>query len=288
MLPAFVIGLREGLEAALIVGMVAAFLKQNGRSDALRWVMVGVFLAAGICLAGGVALHELERNLPQKQQEGLETVVAVVAIVMVTYMIVWMRGHARTLKASLEESASHALARGSVFALIGMAFLAVLREGFETAVFLLAVFQSSSNTGSLSAGAVLGIGVAIVIGYGIYRGGVTINLSRFFRFTGLVLVLVAAGLVSSALHTAHEAGWVTWMQGQAVDLKWFIKPGSVVSALVTGMFGIQPKPTTAETAGWLLYLVPVSLYVMWPQRRKSAPPPKQSRDPFPAGSVTAS
>src|SRR5437867_533968 len=140
MLPAFVIGLREGLEAALIVGIVAAFLVQRGHRQAVRWAGLGVGLAVAICLAVGVGLNALDRSLPQRQQEGLETVIAAVALCTVTFMIVWMRHHGPTMKRMLEEQAAGAIARGSVRALVAMAFFAVLREGFETAVFLVAAF----------------------------------------------------------------------------------------------------------------------------------------------------
>ena len=158
------------------------------------------------------------QELPQKQQEGLETVIGLIAVAAVTYMIVWMRRHARGIKAQLEGEAASALAAGSTMALVGMAFLAVLREGFETSVFLLAAFQDSTDTTAAGAGAVLGLLAAVAIGLGLYRGGVRINLTRFFRFTGLVLVFVAAGLLATAAHTAHEAGWINSFQGQAVDL----------------------------------------------------------------------
>jgi high-affinity iron transporter len=276
MLPAFIIGLREGLEAALIVGIIAAFLRVNGRKDMLRWVFAGVLLASGLCLAAGIALHLLERSLPQKQQEGLETVVAAVAVCVVTYMVVWMRRHARSMKGALEADAGRALAEGSVLGLVFMAFFAVLREGLETAVFLVAAFQSSVDPTATGAGAVLGLVVAIAIGTGIYTGGVHIDLGRFFRFTGLVLVLVAAGLVSAALHTAHEAGWLNTLQGSTFDLGWLVRPGTVISALVTGMFGIQARPVQAEVLGWLLYAVPVGLYVAWPQRRRTPTPERRT------------
>src|SRR6266508_360213 len=171
MLPTFVIGLREGVEASLIVGIVAAFLRQSGAAKQLRWMWVGVLSAVGICLAVAVGLEILDDNLPQKDQERLETVVALIAVVMVTSMIVWMARHARGLKRELEQRAGVAVAEGSAFALVGMAFLAVLREGLETAVFLLSAFQASTNRSAAATGAVLGIAVAIVIGYGIYRGG---------------------------------------------------------------------------------------------------------------------
>jgi len=181
-------------------------------------------------------------------------------------MVLWMRAHARELKGDLEASAAAALAAGSAWALILMAFLAVLREGFETAVFLLAILQSSTNTGSSMTGAALGIVLAVVIGYGIYRGGVKINMARFFRFTGIVLVLVAAGLLATAAHTAHEAGWLNIWQGQALDLSWLVKPGSVRAALITGMFGVQPRPTWAEVVAWLAYAVPFLFIVTIPPR----------------------
>jgi high-affinity iron transporter len=271
MLATFVIGLREGLEAALIVGIVAAFLRQRGRADALRLVWLGVGVAIAISFAVAVGLQVWSGSLPEGQQEALETIVAVVAVALVTYMIVWMRQHARGLRRDLEVAASTALAEGTAWALIGMAFLAVMREGIETAVFLLAAFNASGSALAAAVGAVLGILVAVVVGYGIYRGGVRLDLIRFFRLTGLVLVLVAAGLLSTAFHTAHEAGWIDVGQAQLLDLSAFATPDSIQTALLTGALGIQPQPTVIETAAYLLYLIPMALFVAWPQPRRSAP-----------------
>ncbi|MET0420369.1 MAG: iron uptake transporter permease EfeU [Acidimicrobiia bacterium] len=262
MLPTFVIGLREGLEAALIVGIIAAFLLQENRRDALKGMWIGVGLAIALCLGAAIALRFASEQLPQREQEQLETIIGLVAVGMVTWMIVWMRGHAANLKGALHEQAGAALATGSTAALVFMAFLAVLREGLETAVFLLAVFQDSDNPGLSGTGAALGVLVAVILGYALYRGGVRINLAKFFKFTGVILVLVAAGLLSTAVHTAHEAGWWNIMLGQAVDLSWLIKPGSVQSALATAMLGIQPKPTIGEALVWLLYAVPMLAYVL--------------------------
>jgi high-affinity iron transporter len=196
-------------------------------------------------------------------------------------MVVWMKRHSRELKGSLEASAENALVLGSAWALIGMAFFAVLREGLETAVFLLAVFGNSDEPAVTGTGAVLGVGLAVVLGYAIYKGGVRINLSRFFRFTGFVLVLVAAGLLASAVHTGHEAGWIDALQAQAFDLRWLVAPGSVRAALLTGMLGLQPVPTVGETLVWLLYAIPMSLYVLWPSR-----PPAKAERTAPAPVVT--
>jgi high-affinity iron transporter len=271
-LPTFVIGLREGLEAALIVGIIAAFLGQQGRKDALRQVWFGTAVAVLICIAIAIALQVISSDLPQRQQEGLETVVGALAVCMVTYMIIFMRKHARGLKHDLEGAAASALASGSSRALVVMAFLAVLREGFETAVFLLATFHASGDATTSWLGAVLGILLAAVIGYGIYKGGVRLNLARFFRITGLVLVVVAAGLVMTAFHTASEAGWLTAGQTQAFDLSWLVRPGTPLSSLLTGVLGIQPDPGWIEVIGWLAYLVPMLVIVAWP-----AAPPRQRR-----------
>jgi high-affinity iron transporter len=269
MLPTFVIGLREGLEAALIVGIVAAFLRKQGRRDLVRWVLVGVAAAVALCFGAGVALEIYSRDLPQKQQEGLETIIGAIAVGMVTYMVVWMRRHSRELKGQLEGLAADAIAGRSNAgrAMVLMAFLAVIREGLETVVFLLAAFNETGSGSAAGVGATLGIAVAVVLGYGIYRGGVRLNLSKFFRATGLVLVLVAAGLVVNALHTAHEAGWLNSGQGTTVDLTWLVRPGSVQASLLTGMLGIQTHPVVIEVVGWLIYLVPVGCYVAWPPGR---------------------
>jgi high-affinity iron transporter len=271
-LPTFVIGLREGLEASLIVGIVAAFAKRNGRAKDMWALWVGVAIAVTLCALVAIGLRIAEQNLPQKQQEGLETIVGLIAVSLVTWMVVWMRSHARTLKGDLELHAAEALAAGSAWALIIMAFLAVLREGFETSVFLLAAFQASTNPLSAGIGAALGIAVAVVIGYAVYKGGVKLNLARFFKITGVVLVLVAAGLLSMAVHTAHEAGWLDAFQSQAINLRWLIDPGSVRAALITGMFGLQPEPTFGEIFVWLAYAIPMTAFVLWPQGTRQRKP----------------
>jgi high-affinity iron transporter len=272
-LPTFVIGLREGLEAALIVGIIAAFLGQQGRKDALRQVWIGTAAAVAICIGVAIALQVISSELPERQQEGLETVVGALAVCMVTYMIIFMRRHARGLKRDLEGSAASALASGSSRALVVMAFLAVLREGLETAVFLLATFHASGDASTSWLGAVLGILLAVAVGYGIYKGGVRLNLARFFRATGLVLVVVAAGLVMTAFHTAAEAGWLTVGQAPAFDLSWLVRPGTPVSSLLTGVLGIQPFPVWIEVIAWLAYLVPMMVIVAWPSGPSGKPRP---------------
>jgi len=266
MIPTFVIALREGVEASLIVGIIAAFLVREGRRDAIRQMWAGVAIAVALCVGIAVLLRLAGQQLPQREQEGLETVIGLIAVIAVSYMIFWMRRNARGIKKMLEGNAASALASGSAIALVAMAFLAVLREGFETSVFMLAAFGDASDTSAAGAGAVIGLLSAVAIGLGIYRGGVRINLTRFFRVTGLILVFVAAGLLASSLHTAHEAGWFNGLQSQAVDLTWLVQPGTVSGSLLTGMLGLQPTPTVGEAAIYLLYAVPMALFVLWPDR----------------------
>lgn len=284
MIPTFVIALREGVEASLIIGIIATFLVKEGRRDALRQMWFGVGIAIALCLGVAVALRLIGRELPESGQASLETAVSLVAVGAVTYMIVWMRRHARGIKSVLEGSAATALAAGSTTALVAMAFLAVLREGFETSAFLLAAFQDSTDTTAAGAGAVIGLIAAVAIGLGIYRGGVRINLSRFFRITGLVLVFVAAGLFATALHTAHEAGWFNGLQGQALDLTWLVRPNTISGSLLTGMLGLQPTPTVGEVAAYVLYALPMALYVIWPDRLRPRRMPVRRPQAAPAES----
>ena len=268
MLATFIIGLREGLEAALIIGIVATFLRKNGEPRHLRQMWLGVIVAALICLVVGILLGHT--SLPQRQQEMLETVVGAIAVVMVTFMVLWMKSHSRNLKRELESSMGEALAVGSALALVSTAFLAVIREGFETAVFLAASVQTTQSGWQSLGGAVIGIAVAVVLGILIYRGGLRINLSRFFRATGVVLVVVAAGLVMSVLRHAHEADWLSIGQHPALDLSAAIRPGSVTEALLTGVLGIAAQPTWIEVLAWTLYLVVMLAVVLWPAQRMLA------------------
>ena len=269
MLPTFVIGLREGLEAALIVSIIATFLRRNGQG--LRGMWIGVLAGVALSIAVGVGLDVVEQSLPQAEQEGMETVIGLVAVCFVTGMVLWMRTHARFLKRDLEEQASAALGSGTATALVVMAFLAVLREGFETSVFLLATFQSASSTPSAVIGAVLGIAVAVALGWGIYRGGVRLNLQRFFSITGVFLIFVAAGLVLSAFRTAHEAGWLTVGQQRTLDLSWLAPSGSIRSALISGVLGIPPDPRMIEVLAWSCYLLPLLALCYWPRKRRPGP-----------------
>jgi high-affinity iron transporter len=271
MLTTFVIGLREGLEAALVVGIIAAFIIRRGDRRVLRSMWLGVAAALVVSAAGAVALHVANRALTLQARETMEGVLTLLAVVGVSYMIVWMRRHSATLRTELEAKASAAFAAGSGTAIGVLAFVAVAREGLETAVFLLAILGNSAAPALAASGAAAGIGVSVMLGYGIYRGGVAVDLRRFFRLTGIVLVIVAAGLVSSAVHELAEAGVIDVLQSPAIDLSWLITADSVWSSILAAFVGFQPVPTVAETVAWAAFLVPMTLYVggaRFPRRRR--------------------
>lgn len=263
MLIAFLIMLREGIEAALIVGIVAGFLKQSGHSRLMPKVWLGVALAALMCLGIGYGIHSATGEIPQKEQEFVVGVIGLVAVAMLTYMILWMKKAARSMKQQLQDSVQTALNRGNGqgWALVGMAFLAVAREGLESVFFLLAVFQQSP-TWSMPVGAVLGLLAAVVIGALIYQGGMRLNLAKFFRWTGAFLIVVAAGLVAGSLRALHEAGVWNHLQEVVFDSSKYLHEDSPLGVLLGGFFGYTDHPTQGEVLAWLLYLVPVMIWFL--------------------------
>ncbi|HHS0754967.1 TPA: iron uptake transporter permease EfeU [Neisseria meningitidis] len=263
MLIALLIMLREGIEAALIVGIVAGFLKQSGHSELMPKVWLGVFLAAAMCLGIGYGIHSLTGEIPQKEQELVIGVIGLVAVAMLTYMILWMKKAARSMKQHLQDSVQTALNHGSGqgWVLVGMAFLAVARKGLESVFFLLAVFKQSP-TWQMPAGAVAGVLAAAVIGALIYQGGMRLNLAKFFRWTGAFLIVVAAGLLAGSLRALHEAGIWNTLQDIVFDSSKYLHEDSPLGVLLGGFFGYTDHPTQGEALVWLLYLIPVMTWFL--------------------------
>lgn len=276
MLIAFLIMLREGIEAALIVGIVAGFLHQSGNGHLMPKVWLGVLLAALMCLILGYGIHTATGEIPQKQQELVVGIIGLAAVAMLTYMILWMQKAARSMKQHLHDSVQTALNRssGQGWALVGMAFLAVAREGLESVFFLLAVFQQSPSW-HMPAGAVLGLAAAVVIGMLIYQGGMRLNLAKFFRWTGVFLIFVAAGLLAGSLRALHEAGVWNRLQTVVFDISHILHEDSPLGVLLGGFFGYTDHPTQGEVLVWLLYLIPVMYWFL----RGSSPAASVGKSP---------
>ncbi|AMB84791.1 iron transporter [Pseudomonas agarici] len=274
MLVPFLIMLREGIEAALIVGIIASYLKQTGRGQWMPAVWVGVFLAAALALLVGGGLELMSAEFPQKQQELFEGIVGLVAVGILSSMVFWMRKVARSIKHSLHISLDHALAgsKHQVWALIAMVFFAVAREGLETVFFLLAVFQQSEGP-SAPIGALLGLSLAIFIGLAIYTGSMRLNLGLFFRWTGLFILVVAAGILANAVQALHEAGLWNHLQGVVFDISATLPMDGPTGSVLAGMLGYQDAPTVSVVSAYLLYLVIALVMFFIPA---ASPPPKHS------------
>ena len=272
MTAAFFLLLREGLEAALIVGIICAYLVKLGRRDALRSVMVGVLGALALSAVIGLVVTLTVGRLPIAMQEGLEGLAGLFAVAVLTWMLFWMRRQGRAMKGELEHGVDTALAAGTVTALAGLAFVAVARESLETVLFLFALgAQTSDLIISTVVGAVGGLAVAIAIGYAIFAAGVRVDLRRFFTWTGVILIFVSAGLVAFSIHAFGEAGLIV-NQGAVFDLGGVLPQNGPIGSVLAGLLGYREAPTPLELIGYFGYLIPVLILFVWGGRRPAAVP----------------
>lgn len=272
MLVPFLIMLREGLEAALIVGIVASYLKQTGRGAWMPYVWIGIFLAIALSLFVGAALQLAAAEFPQRAQELFEAIVGFIAVGVLTSMVFWMRKVARSIKSELHASVDTALEQGRHhgLALIGMIFFAVAREGLESVFFLLAIFQQSQSAAA-PLGALLGILVAAALGYGIYAGGVRLNLRFFFRWTGIFILVVAAGILAGSVKALHEAGIWNHLQQTAFDVSGILPADSPLGTVFAGIFGYLDRPAVGEFGAYLIFLVVSLVWFLMPPPAETRP-----------------
>lgn len=270
----FLIMLREGIEAALIVGIIASYLKQTGRVRAMPWVWLGIGLALVVCAVVAVVIVQGGHEYPQKQQELLEGVVALIAVGILTSMVFWMKKAGRSMKGELQRSIDRAMDKGDgwTWALVGMAFLAVAREGLESLFFLLAIVQQDPTRVALG-GAALGLALAVATGFGLYYGSVRLNLQRFFRVTAVFIIFVAAGLLAGALAKLHEAGIWNGLQTTAFDWTGVLPVYGGLGSVLAAVFGYNDHPTVGEVAVYLLYLIPALLLYLKKDNRRPASAP---------------
>jgi high-affinity iron transporter len=267
----YLIGLREGLEATLVVSILVAYLVKSNRRRLLPYVAGGVVVAIGLSVAFGAMLTYTQTTLLANGQdrELFEAITSVAAVAFVTWMIFWMRKAARSIAGELRAKLGDAIAIGS-FAVVAMAFLAVVREGLETALIFFGTVQNAdSDTGPLLA-LLAGIATAVVIGAGLYAGAVRINLTKFFTWTGALLVLVAAGIFKYGVHDFQEAGVLPGIGDHAFDITNVLDPSTWYGALLEGMFNITGDPTWLELVAWVAYAVPVLVLFLGAIRKRPA------------------
>ncbi|WP_120337638.1 iron uptake transporter permease EfeU [Cryobacterium soli] len=262
MLANYLIGLREGLEAALIVTILIAYVVKIGRRDVLPRLWTGVGLAVLLALLLGAILTFGTYGLSFAAQETIGGLLSIIATGLVTWMVFWMLRTARDLKGHLHGSIDKHLV-GTGMGLVLVAFLAVGREGIETALFIWAAVQATGETTLPLIGASLGILTAVGLGWLIYAGMLKINLSRFFTWTGAILIVVAAGVLSYGVHDLQEAGILPGLNALAFNVSAVIPPDSWYGTLLKGTLNFSPATTWLELAAWLAYLVPtLTLFIV--------------------------
>jgi high-affinity iron transporter len=265
-------GLREGVEAALIVSMVLAYLAKTGNQRYFGRIWAGSAAAIGLSAVVGVILWVTVREFQEPAEQIFEGLTMLLAAAVVTWMLFWMRRTSANIKGTLQAGVDRALTEGGAWALSVLAFTAVIREGIETSLFLLAQATAAGEADQSAAGtllgALIGLLIAAALGYGFYRGARVINLQRFFRWTGVALIFIAAGLLSHAVHEFVEIGVINVGTATAFDISAVLPhegsttvPG-IIGQLLRALFGYSSNPEWITLATWLAYVVLVlTLYL---------------------------
>lgn len=270
MLASFLIGLREGMEAALVVGILVAYLVRTGRRSHLGAVWAGVGAAVALSATVGAILTFGPAGMGEEAEETLAGVLSILAVGLVTWMVFWMARAARHLRRGLEQRLDGALATGRV-AVVAVAFLAVAREGVETALFLWAGAGATAGT-SPALGAGLGLAAAVVLGWAVYKGAVRLDLRAFFAWTGLSLVVIAAGVLAYGVHELQEVGLVPWGTATAYDASGVVAPDSTLGVVLRGLVSYSAAPTWAAVVVWWAYVgVVATAYARSVWHRTTAP-----------------
>ncbi|MDQ0736637.1 iron uptake transporter permease EfeU [Arthrobacter agilis] len=275
----YLIGLREGLEAALVVVILVAYLVKIGRKDLLPGIWCGVSLAAALSLGFGALLTYGTHGLTFEAQEAIGGSLSIIAVGLVTWMVFWMARTAKNLRGELHGQVDRHLAAGGK-GLVVVAFLAVGREGLETALFIWSAVQATGQTTQPILGAALGLTSAVVLGWMFYRGMLRINLSMFFTWTGGMLIIVAAGVLSYGIHDLQEAGILPGLGNLMFDVSAAVPPSSWYGTLLKGTVNFSPATTWLEGIAWLAYTIPtMTLFIRQSTRRRPAPASVQPRIP---------
>lgn len=264
----YLIGLREGIEAALVVSILLTYLARTERKPLIRFVWYGVGTAVLASILIAVGLETISGELSETLEPIFAGVVSFVAVGFVTWMIFWMKRSARTISSDLRNQLDNAAVSGGAIAVAAMAFVAVLREGAETAIFFWAAAHATGNSVASVVGLVLGLGTAVIVGWVFYRSTSTINLSKFFKVTSILLVFVAAGVLSYGIHEFQEVGWLPGEANVLLDLSGVLVEGTFLATLVAGLFNLKPTTTTLQVIGYVGYSVTVLYFLL---RNKISP-----------------
>ncbi len=273
MLPSYLLSLREGLEAALIIGIAVGALRKIRRTDLSPALWLGTLSAVAISILAAVLLTNFGMSLQGEAEKIFEGLTMLIAAGILTWMIFWMSRQSRTLKAELEEGVNKAAVSTGKRALFWLAFVAVAREGIELALFLTAAFfvgdqsQITANTAQTLAGAILGLGTAILLGWTLFATTVRLDLRRFFQVTGALLIMFAAGLVAHGVHEFNEVSWIPAVIEHVWDVNAFVDENSLPGQLLKTLFGYNGNPSLTEVISYFVYLAAI-IFVLRRESRK--------------------
>ena len=262
MLSNYLIGLREGIEAALVVSILLTYLVRTNRHSLIRFVWYGVGSALVVSILIAIGLETISSELSETLEPIFAGFVSFIAVGFVTWMIFWMKRSAKTISSDLRNQLDNAAVSGGATAVAAMAFVAVLREGAETAIFFWAAAHATGNSVASVVGLVLGLGTAVIVGWIFYRSTSTINLSKFFKVTSILLVFVAAGVLSYGIHEFQEVGWLPGEDNVLLDLSGVLVEGTFFATLVAGLFNLKPTTTTLQVIGYVSYSVTVLYFLL--------------------------
>jgi high-affinity iron transporter len=277
------IGLREGLEAAIVVAILVAFLVKSERRDALKWVWLGVAFAIAMTVAVFLVIQYGENTISGLAAEAIAGIASLVAVAIVTPMVLWMKRAAASMSGTLRGDMERALETGSL-AVLTLAFLAVGREGVETALFM--VGYAEAQTAWPLIGLVIGVLAASAIAFGMYASAVRINLAKFFSYTGIFLIVVAAGILSYGIGALQTVGWLPGLSAKAFDISTWFDWSSWYGEIVQGVFNVTPTPTVLQLVAWLTYLVVVLTIFLRPTKAPAKRDPSPQPLPEPERSTT--
>ena len=266
MLPTYLLSLREGLEAALIIGIVLGAVSKIRRKDLTPSVWLGVFSAVGVSIITAVILTSFGMSLEDEAEKIFEGITMLIAAGILTWMIFWMGKQARFLKSELEDGVNKAAASKGKRAVFMLAFMAVVREGVELAIFITAAFfagneaQATANLIQTLAGTILGLGTAVLLGYTIFATSLRLDLRKFFQVTGILLILFAAGLVAHGVHEFNEVGWIPAIVEHVWDVNMILDENSVAGQLLKTLFGYNGNPSLTEMIAYFGYIITTSIF----------------------------
>ena len=281
MLGNFLIGLREGLEAALVVSILITYLVRTNRQQFIRFVTYGVATAVVFSAIVGTVLQLIEQSLSDKVEPVFAGTISILAVGFVTWMIFWMKKSARTISGDLRNRLDVAAITGSGLAVAAMAFAAVAREGAETAVFFWAAAHANGNELVSLAGLILGLVAAVVLGVAFYRSTIKLNLSTFFKVTGVLLTVVAAGVLSYGIHEFQEIGWLPGADNVVLNLSTQLPDGSAIATVMAGLFNLTAKTTALQAVAWFSYIVVVLSMFLAKPNPSQGNAPAQTETPKP-------